>query len=207
MNKATTSDRRRRIEGASRTGVSATSGRLSSSPAVLRIISSISPGTSHPPDRSFMEDAHRHHDGAQRGVSLGHRCAGSTAVRVQELLTPEVLIGDPGAVAGATDELGGCYRHVGAGVAGLKAAQELVAMPAAPVIVLEANNRAGGRLKRAEVELACRLMLGGQWIGVRSATFCLAEGEALRHRHLRAISMPACRSAAACSERSPRYTR
>jgi monoamine oxidase len=52
---------------------------------------------------------------------------------------------------------------VGAGVAGLKAAHELVAAGRS-VIVLEGKDRVGGRLKRAEV--AGRAVdVGGQWVG------------------------------------------
>ncbi len=54
---------------------------------------------------------------------------------------------------------------VGAGCAGLKAALE-VSEARLSVIVLEANDRVGGRLKRAEV--AGRAAdLGGQWVGSR----------------------------------------
>jgi len=52
---------------------------------------------------------------------------------------------------------------IGAGFAGLKAAQELVAMGRS-VILLEAKDRVGGRVKRAEV--AGRVAdVGGQWVG------------------------------------------
>jgi len=52
---------------------------------------------------------------------------------------------------------------VGAGVAGLKAAQELVAKGRS-VIVLEGKDRVGGRVKHAE--LAGRpIDIGGQWVG------------------------------------------
>ncbi|HWA29815.1 MAG TPA: FAD-dependent oxidoreductase [Rhizomicrobium sp.] len=52
---------------------------------------------------------------------------------------------------------------VGAGAAGLKAAQELVDAGRS-VIVLEANDRVGGRLKRREVG-AYVGDVGGQWVG------------------------------------------
>ena len=52
---------------------------------------------------------------------------------------------------------------IGAGFAGLKAAQDLVAMGRS-VILLEAKDRVGGRVKRAEV--AGRVAdVGGQWVG------------------------------------------
>jgi monoamine oxidase len=52
---------------------------------------------------------------------------------------------------------------VGAGFAGLKAAQDLVAQGRS-VIVLEAHERVGGRIKRSEV--AGRVVdVGGQWVG------------------------------------------
>ena len=65
---------------------------------------------------------------------------------------------------------------VGAGMAGLKAASELVARGRS-VTVLEASDRVGGRTKRGEV--AGRLVdFGGQWVGPRHATL-LAEAERL----------------------------
>jgi monoamine oxidase len=56
---------------------------------------------------------------------------------------------------------------VGAGAAGLMAAQEILEA-GLTAIVLEADNRVGGRLKRAEV--GGRVVdLGGQWVGARQS--------------------------------------
>jgi monoamine oxidase len=63
---------------------------------------------------------------------------------------------------------------VGAGFAGLKAAEDLVAQGRS-VIVLEANERVGGRVKRHEV--AGRVVdVGGQWVGA-GHDFLLAQAK------------------------------
>ncbi|MFI4975466.1 MAG: flavin monoamine oxidase family protein [Caulobacterales bacterium] len=65
---------------------------------------------------------------------------------------------------------------IGAGMAGLKAAQQLI-WDGRTVIVVEAKDRVGGRLKAAEV--AGRVVdLGGQWVGARHSML-LAEAERL----------------------------
>jgi len=65
---------------------------------------------------------------------------------------------------------------IGAGFAGLKAAQQLIAMGRS-VILLEAKDRVGGRVKRAEV--AGRVAdVGGQWVGAGHTELI---GEAERH--------------------------
>ncbi len=65
---------------------------------------------------------------------------------------------------------------IGAGMAGLKAAQELVGQGRS-VIVLEAKDRVGGRTKAGEV--AGRVVdAGGQWVGVGHETL-LAEARRL----------------------------
>ncbi len=65
---------------------------------------------------------------------------------------------------------------IGAGFAGLKAAQELVAMGRS-VILLEAKDRVGGRVKRAEV-VGRVADVGGQWVGARHSML-LGEAERL----------------------------
>ncbi len=65
---------------------------------------------------------------------------------------------------------------VGAGVAGLKAARELVDL-GCPVIVLEADSRVGGRTKRGEVA-GQAVDFGGQWVGA-GHTVLLAEAQRL----------------------------
>ena len=79
-------------------------------------------------------------------------------------------------MAGATDARTADVIVVGAGLAGLKAAHELLAQGRS-VLVLEANDRVGGRLKPARV--AGRLVdVGGQWVGARHSAL-LAEAKRL----------------------------
>jgi monoamine oxidase len=79
-------------------------------------------------------------------------------------------------MAGATDARTADVIVVGAGLAGLKAAHELVAQGRS-IIVLEAYDRVGGRLKPARV--AGRLAdVGGQWVGARHSVL-LAEARRL----------------------------
>jgi len=63
---------------------------------------------------------------------------------------------------------------VGAGVSGLKAATELVSMGRS-VVVLEANDRVGGRVKRGEVA-GHVADFGGQWVG-KGHDMLLAEAK------------------------------
>jgi monoamine oxidase len=65
---------------------------------------------------------------------------------------------------------------IGAGASGLKAARELVSAGRS-VIVLEAHDRVGGRLKAAEIA-GRKIDRGGQWIGIRHSVL-LGEGERL----------------------------
>ena len=65
---------------------------------------------------------------------------------------------------------------IGAGMSGLKAAKELVEL-GCEVIVLEADKRVGGRLKRSEVAGAVA-DVGGQWVGALHHTL-LAEAARL----------------------------
>jgi monoamine oxidase len=65
---------------------------------------------------------------------------------------------------------------VGAGASGLKAARELVEA-GRDVIVLEAHERVGGRLKPAELA-GRKIDLGGQWVGIRHSVL-LAEAARL----------------------------
>lgn len=76
-----------------------------------------------------------------------------------------------GEIAGSADVI-----IIGAGMAGLKAASDLVALGRS-VIVLEAKDRVGGRLKAGMV--AGRIIdRGGQWVGIRH-TELLAEAKRL----------------------------
>src|SRR5258707_26261 len=65
---------------------------------------------------------------------------------------------------------------IGAGASGQKAARELVEA-GRDVIVLEAHDRVGGRLKPAELA-GRKIDLGGQWAGIRHSVL-LAEAERL----------------------------
>ena len=53
---------------------------------------------------------------------------------------------------------------IGAGLAGLTAAEEL-ASAGHSVVVLEARSRVGGRLENAELSNGQVIELGGQWVG------------------------------------------
>ena len=69
---------------------------------------------------------------------------------------------------------------VGAGMAGLIAARDLLAANV-PVLVLEARNRVGGRLLNHTLENGAVVELGGQWVGpTQDRVLALAEELGLR---------------------------
>jgi monoamine oxidase len=75
-----------------------------------------------------------------------------------------------------TEQLEADVAIVGAGLAGLVAARQLVAADASP-LVLEARNRVGGRVLNEEIGEGKVVEVGGQWIGLTQNKIAALAGE------------------------------